>query len=142
MISGTLFMGHGDKIDTAAGMPLVPGAFMSMPAKTHHYAYTKKETVLQLSSMGPWGITYLNPADDPRTTAAAAAIVSDLSPAQRIRREALPRPVPGRTRVGSRSGFALASRVRRSSSTTPGVSFCAGARRRASTFDSTSRASD
>ena len=38
-----------------------------MQTKTPHFAYTTKEPVeLQLHGMGPWGITYLNPADDPR----------------------------------------------------------------------------
>jgi hypothetical protein len=69
VLSGTLFMGHGDKMDTSAGTALTAGAFMSMPAKAHHYAYTKKEAILQISSMGPWAINYLNPTDDPRTTA-------------------------------------------------------------------------
>jgi uncharacterized RmlC-like cupin family protein len=72
VLSGTFFMGHGDKLDTSAGKPLAAGAFVSMPAKMHHFAYTKKETVVQLSAMGPWGITYINPEDDPRTTKAAA----------------------------------------------------------------------
>jgi hypothetical protein len=71
VLSGTLFMGHGDKLDTATGTPVPAGGFMSMPAKAHHYAYTKKEAILQISSMGPWAINYLDPADDPRTTAAA-----------------------------------------------------------------------
>jgi hypothetical protein len=32
----------------------------------HHFAWAEGETELQISSIGPWGITYLNPADDPR----------------------------------------------------------------------------
>jgi quercetin dioxygenase-like cupin family protein len=72
VLSGTFFMGHGDKLDTSAGKPLAAGAFVSMPAKMHHFAYTKRETVLQLSTVGPWGITYIDPADDPRTAKAAA----------------------------------------------------------------------
>jgi hypothetical protein len=32
----------------------------------NHFAFTKADTVIQLHGMGPWGITYLNPADDPR----------------------------------------------------------------------------
>jgi hypothetical protein len=30
------------------------------------FGYTKEETVIQLHGVGPWGLTYLNPADDPR----------------------------------------------------------------------------
>jgi hypothetical protein len=73
VVSGTFFMGHGDKLDASAGKALPVGAFVSMPAKMHHFAYTKKEAIVQLSAMGPWGITYIDPADDPRTAAKAAA---------------------------------------------------------------------
>lgn len=31
-----------------------------------HYVYTDQETVVQLNTVGPWGLTYVNPADDPR----------------------------------------------------------------------------
>ena len=31
-----------------------------------HFGWVKGETVLQLHGMGPWGVNYLNPADDPR----------------------------------------------------------------------------
>jgi hypothetical protein len=31
-----------------------------------HFAWTKGETIIQVHGVGPWGINYLNPADDPR----------------------------------------------------------------------------
>jgi hypothetical protein len=31
-----------------------------------HYAFFPEETVIQLHGIGPQGITYVNPADDPR----------------------------------------------------------------------------
>ena len=31
------------------------------------HVWTSGETVVQLHGIGPWGITYLNPAEDPRT---------------------------------------------------------------------------
>jgi hypothetical protein len=37
-----------------------------MPVGHTHFAWTDEETVVQLHSMGPWGITYVDPADDPR----------------------------------------------------------------------------
>jgi hypothetical protein len=43
-----------------------PGTVLLMPAKMHHFALTKEETIFQLNVTGPWGVTYLNPADDPR----------------------------------------------------------------------------
>jgi hypothetical protein len=32
-----------------------------------HFGWTKGETVLQLSTLGPWSIKYVDPNDDPRT---------------------------------------------------------------------------
>jgi hypothetical protein len=37
-----------------------------MPAKTNHSAMTKGETVFYVIGTGPFGITYVNPSDDPR----------------------------------------------------------------------------
>ena len=39
-----------------------------MPKGMHHYALFPQETVLQVSGTGPFEITYLNTADDPRKT--------------------------------------------------------------------------
>jgi quercetin dioxygenase-like cupin family protein len=66
VISGTFNMGTGDKFDASKGKALPKGSFSVMPAKTNHFAFTKEETVLQVHGIGPWGITYVNPADDPR----------------------------------------------------------------------------
>ncbi len=66
VISGTLIMGLGDKWDESKGTPLPPGAFSVMAAGTRHFAWAKGETVLQVHAMGPWKLTYVNPADDPR----------------------------------------------------------------------------
>ena len=66
VISGTFNMGAGDKLDTSKTQALPPGAVAIMQPKTNHFAWTKEETVVQLHGVGPWGITYVNPADDPR----------------------------------------------------------------------------
>ena len=66
VISGTFNMGTGDKLDMAASTPLGAGSVAIMAPKTTHFAWTKDETVVQIHGVGPWGITYVNPADDPR----------------------------------------------------------------------------
>jgi hypothetical protein len=66
VISGTFYMGMGDKLDESKAKPLAAGSFAHMPPKTNHFAFTRTEAVIQLHGMGPWGITYVNPADDPR----------------------------------------------------------------------------
>ena len=66
VITGELYMAMGDKWDESKGHKLPMGAVSLMPAASHHYAWTKGETVIQIHAMGPWGITYVNPQDDPR----------------------------------------------------------------------------
>jgi hypothetical protein len=70
VISGSFAIGMGEKIDPKTkAMPA--GSFFSMPAKMHHFAFTKKETVVDVSGMGPFTLTYLDPNDDPSKQAAA-----------------------------------------------------------------------
>jgi quercetin dioxygenase-like cupin family protein len=66
MISGTLNIGRGDKFDPQKTTAMKPGTVNLMPPKMPHFAWTSEETVFQLNVMGPWTVTYLNPADDPR----------------------------------------------------------------------------
>lgn len=66
VISGTFYMGVGDKLDMKKPMALSPGSMMIIQPKTTHFAWTKEEVVVQLNGNGPWAVTYVNPADDPR----------------------------------------------------------------------------
>lgn len=66
VLSGTLYMGKGDRVDESTAMEMRPGTFHKMPKGMHHYAYCKGPTIIQVYGIGPWGITYVNPADDPR----------------------------------------------------------------------------
>ena len=65
IISGTFNVGMGDQADPAKSTAMSAGAFASMPAKMHHWASCKGETEIQISAMGPFALTYVNPADDP-----------------------------------------------------------------------------
>src|SRR5262249_36615255 len=69
VITGVLNLGQGDTFDESASTALPVGAYTSMPAGMHHFAWAKGATVIQISSLGPWGITYITPADDPRNAA-------------------------------------------------------------------------
>jgi len=66
VLSGTFHMGAGDKLDPSKTKALSAGSIAIMQPKTTHFALTKEETVVQVHGMGPWGVTYVNPADDPR----------------------------------------------------------------------------
>jgi hypothetical protein len=66
VLSGTFHMGSGDKLDKSRTHTLPPGGIMIIPAKSTHFAWTAEETIVQLNGTGPWGVEYVNPADDPR----------------------------------------------------------------------------
>ena len=66
VISGTFYIGMGEKFDEAAGKELPAGGLASMPARMAHFAWAKGETIVQVHGMGPFRIDYVNPQDDPR----------------------------------------------------------------------------
>jgi hypothetical protein len=66
VLSGTFYLGMGDKFDPNQGQALKAGGYARVPKGMHHYEWTSEDTVLELSGTGPVGMTYLNPADDPR----------------------------------------------------------------------------
>jgi hypothetical protein len=45
------------------------GATGTIPAGHHHYAATKGAAVVEVTAMGPFAMTYVNAADDPRNKA-------------------------------------------------------------------------
>jgi quercetin dioxygenase-like cupin family protein len=66
VISGNFNMGTGDKLDTTKTKALSAGSVAIIPPKMNHFGWTKEETVVQVHGVGPWGITYVDSADDPR----------------------------------------------------------------------------
>jgi hypothetical protein len=68
VISGAFATGMGDKLDPKA-KALGPGGFYSLPAKMHHFAFATKESIVEVSAMGPFVLTYVNPDDDPSKAA-------------------------------------------------------------------------
>ena len=69
---GTFLVGMGDKFDLKAAKKMKVGDHATMPAEQHHFATAKGNTVVDVKSTGPFAITYVNPADDPRTQGAKA----------------------------------------------------------------------
>ena len=66
VLAGTLHIGMGQKFDKAATKAMATGSFGYWPAGMKHFAWMEGEVVLQLHGQGPWTVTYVNPADDPR----------------------------------------------------------------------------
>ena len=71
VISGNFLIGMGDKLDAKNTMSLAAGGFATAPAQKHHFAIAKTHTVVQVHAIGPFQLTYVNPADDPSRKAVA-----------------------------------------------------------------------
>ena len=66
--SGAVTFGMGDKLNKAdtANKTLGPGGYFLASANMNHFAFAGgAETVVQINSVGPFAIKYVNPADDP-----------------------------------------------------------------------------
>jgi quercetin dioxygenase-like cupin family protein len=67
VIGGTFYVGMGDTFDASKASALPTGTFAALEPGVRHFAFTKGATTIQLHGVGPWSLTYVNPADDPRT---------------------------------------------------------------------------
>ncbi len=67
VLSGVFNMAMGENFTTDNGHAMSAGSFMVMPKEQPHFAWTTGETIIQVYAIGPWGLTYVNPADDPRS---------------------------------------------------------------------------
>ena len=65
VISGMFRMGMGETADQRKAQPLPAGSFFALPPGTAHYVFIDEETVVQISTVGPWGLTYVNPKEAP-----------------------------------------------------------------------------
>ena len=68
VLSGTFNIGTGSKLDETKGTSIKAGGYSFVAKGMQHYAWFPEDTVIQLHGIGPQGITYVNPADDPRKT--------------------------------------------------------------------------
>jgi quercetin dioxygenase-like cupin family protein len=67
VISGTLYFGAGDKVETSKAHTATPGSFHFLSGKDHHYLVAKSEAVIQINGNGPFDVTYVNAAADLNT---------------------------------------------------------------------------
>ena len=70
VLSGTFYIGMGDKLDPTQSHPFTAGGYAVAPAHMNHYAWTKTGATVQVNLMGPFALTYVNPADNPSGTKA------------------------------------------------------------------------
>ena len=66
VLSGTFSIGMGDKLDETQSHDFTAGGYAVAPAHMNHFAWTKTGATIQVNLMGPFEMTYVDPADDPR----------------------------------------------------------------------------
>ena len=66
VLSGSLNVGMGDVLSKSGSTLLKVGGFMPFGARMNHYVWTDEETVVEVHLNGPFEITYVDPATDPR----------------------------------------------------------------------------
>ena len=68
VISGVFYIGLGRVFDEERLQAYPPGAVIVLPGSTPHFHWAKSGTyVTQVSALGPLGLDYIDPLDDPRT---------------------------------------------------------------------------
>ena len=68
VITGSVKLGMGEIADESAATLLPAGSLFALPPGSAHFVYMDEETIVQITTNGPWGLTYINPQDDPRKT--------------------------------------------------------------------------
>ena len=66
VLSGDIYHGMGEALDKTRGERLGPGGFVFLPGMMPHSVWTTgAESIVQVTGTGPFGLLYVNPADDP-----------------------------------------------------------------------------
>jgi ketosteroid isomerase-like protein len=66
VLSGTIAIGMGDSFDESKMESVSAGGFTNAPAEMHHFFMAKTAATIQIHGIGPFAITYVNAADEPR----------------------------------------------------------------------------
>jgi quercetin dioxygenase-like cupin family protein len=67
VMSGVFYIGRGETFDDSKLEAFPPGSVVVLPGDTWHFHYAKSgEYVTQVTAIGPLGLEYLDPGDDPR----------------------------------------------------------------------------
>lgn len=68
VISGEFNIGMGKEFNEAQTKPYTAGGLVAMPPGTEHFVWTNQETVVQISTSGPWALKFVNPDDKAQIT--------------------------------------------------------------------------
>jgi quercetin dioxygenase-like cupin family protein len=69
VMSGIFYIGLGERSDADRLEAYPPGSVIILPGNTWHFHWARSgEYVTQVSALGPLGLEYVDPRDDPRTS--------------------------------------------------------------------------
>ena len=67
VMSGVFYIGLGEQFDGDKLQAYPPGSVIVLPGNTPHFHWAKSgEYIDQVTAIGPLGLEYINPNDDPR----------------------------------------------------------------------------
>jgi len=67
VISGVFYIGLGKRFDSEKFEAYPPGSVIVLPGGTAHFHWARSgEYVTQVTAIGPLGLEYVDPSDDPR----------------------------------------------------------------------------
>jgi len=67
VMSGVFYIGLGDAFDETKLTAFAPGSVVVLPGDQPHFHWAKSgEYIIQVSAIGPLGLDYLDPTNDPR----------------------------------------------------------------------------
>jgi len=67
VISGVFYIGLGETFDETRLSAFAPGSLVVLPGDLPHFHWAKSgEYITQVSAIGPLGLEYVDPANDPR----------------------------------------------------------------------------
>lgn len=67
VISGVFYIGLGEEFDETKLMAFAPGSVIILPGNQSHFHWAKSgDYITQVSALGPLGLEYVDPVDDPR----------------------------------------------------------------------------
>ena len=67
VMSGVFCIGLGDEFDGSKIQAYAPGSVVVLPGNTSHFHWAKNgEYVTQVTAIGPLGLEYVDPENDPR----------------------------------------------------------------------------
>ena len=73
VISGVFYIGLGETFDETKLVAHAPGSIIVLPGGQAHFHWAKAgEYVTQVTAIGPLGLAYVDPTDDPREGGAAS----------------------------------------------------------------------